>query len=55
MSRPKFKPQGRAVKLDGYRMDPKTGKLVRHQPRLNASARIAQAKTPKQRYVGGGR
>lgn len=50
----KIKPQGRAVKLDGYRIG-KDGKLVKHQPKLNASAKIARAKNPPQRYVRGAR
>lgn len=46
------KTQGRAVKLDGYRLD-KSGKLIKRQPKLSVSARIANIKNPKTRYVRG--
>jgi hypothetical protein len=42
---------GHKVSIPGYRW--KDGKLIPHQPKLNASAAIARRKKPRSRYVGG--
>ena len=40
----------RQTRIKGYRTD-KNGKLVKRTPKLNASAAIARAKSPRQRYA----
>ena len=40
----------RQARIKGYRTN-KAGKLVKHAPKLNASAAIARAKSPRQRYA----
>ena len=46
---------GHKLSIPGYRIDKKTGKLVPHQPKLNASAAIARRKNPKRTYRRGAR
>lgn len=43
---------GHKVSIKGYRRNA-DGKLVKREPRLNASAAIAKAKKPRQRYAKG--
>ena len=44
---------GHKVQVPGYRW--KDGKLIPHQPKLNASAAIARRKNPKRTYRRGAR
>ena len=40
----------RQTQIKGYRTN-KAGKLVKHAPKRDASAAIARAKSPRQRYA----
>lgn len=46
-------PTGRTVHLKGFKLDKKTGKPVRDKSKQPVSARIAEKRKPKTKYVGG--